>query len=179
MNYFEEYKKWLDCSAIDADDKAKLKEIENNENEIKDAFYQNLAFGTAGLRGVLGMGTNRMNKYVVRRATQGIANYISKNGEELKNRGVVIGYDSRHFSAEFALETALTLCANGVKTYLFESLRPVPEISFSILPLPHHTTPQNTTATKHIGKMADSFLLQFPTKFWKKSTLLICLMQRL
>ena len=132
MNYFDEYKKWLDSSAIDAEDKAKLKEIENNENEIKDAFYQNLAFGTAGLRGVLGIGTNRMNKYVVRRATQGIANYISKHGEELKNRGVVIGYDSRHFSTEFALETALTLCANGVKTYLFESLRPVPEISFSI-----------------------------------------------
>ncbi len=132
MNYFEEYKKWLTSDAIDAEDKAKLKEIENDEAEIKDAFYQNLAFGTAGLRGVLGIGTNRMNKYVVRRATQGIANYISKHGEELKARGVVIGYDSRHFSSEFALETALTLCANGVKTYLFESLRPVPEISFSI-----------------------------------------------
>ena len=132
MNYFDEYKKWLDSSSIDAEDKAKLKEIENNESEIKEAFYQNLAFGTAGLRGVIGLGTNLMNKYVVRRATQGIANYISKHGEELKNRGVVIGYDSRHFSPEFALETALTLCANGVKTYLFESLRPVPEISFSI-----------------------------------------------
>ena len=132
MNYFDEYKKWLDSSSIDAEDKAKLKEIENNESEIKEVFYQNLAFGTAGLRGVIGLGTNLMNKYVVRRATQGIANYISKHGEELKNRGVVIGYDSRHFSPEFALETALTLCANGVKTYLFESLRPVPEISFSI-----------------------------------------------
>lgn len=132
MNYKEEYTKWLNSEAVDAEDKAKLKEIENNESEIKDAFYQNLAFGTAGLRGVLGIGTNRMNKYVVRRATQGIANYISKHGEELKKRGVIIGYDSRHFSPEFALETALTLCANGVKTYLFESLRPVPEISFSI-----------------------------------------------
>ena len=132
MNYIEEYKKWLNSDGVDSEDKAKLKEIENNENEIKDAFYQTLAFGTAGLRGVLGIGTNRMNKYVVRRATQGIANYISKHGEELKKRGVVIGYDSRHFSPEFALETALTLCANGVKTYLFESLRPVPEISFSI-----------------------------------------------
>ncbi len=132
MNYNEEYRNWLNSDCIDSEDKLKLKEIENNENEIKDAFYQNLAFGTAGLRGVLGMGTNRMNKYVVRRATQGIANYISKHGEELKNRGVVIGYDSRHFSPEFALETALTLCANGIKAYLFESLRPVPEISFSI-----------------------------------------------
>ena len=132
MNYKEEYAKWLNSDAIDAEDKLKLKEFENNDAEMKDAFYQALAFGTAGLRGVLGLGTNRMNKYVVRRATQGIANYISKHGEELKNRGVVIGYDSRHFSAEFALETALTLCANGVKTYLFESLRPVPEISFTI-----------------------------------------------
>lgn len=132
MNYFDEYKKWLDSPAIDAEDKAELKKIENDEETVKDAFYRTLAFGTAGLRGVLGIGTNRMNKYVVRRATQGIANYISKHGEELKSRGVVIGYDSRHFSPEFALETALTLCANGVKTYLFESLRPVPEISFSI-----------------------------------------------
>ena len=132
MSYIEEYKKWLNSAALDADDKNKLIEIENNEDEIKEAFYQTLAFGTAGLRGVIGIGTNRMNKYVVRRATQGIANYISKHGENLKQRGVVIGYDSRHFSPEFALETALTLCANGIKTYLFESLRPVPEISFSI-----------------------------------------------
>ena len=132
MDYFNEYKKWLNSDSVDAEDKSKLKNIENNEEEIKDAFYQTLAFGTAGLRGVIGIGTNRMNKYVVRRATQGIANYISKHGEDLKQRGVVIGYDSRHFSPEFALETALTLCANGIKTYLFESLRPVPEISFSI-----------------------------------------------
>ncbi len=132
MNYNEEYNAWLNAKAVDDEDKIKLREIDGNEEAVKDAFYQHLAFGTAGLRGVIGLGTNRMNKYVVRRATQGIANYISKHGEELKNRGVVIGYDSRHFSPEFALETALTLCANGVKVYLFESLRPVPEISFSI-----------------------------------------------
>jgi len=132
MNYKDIYTKWLNSSAVDEADKAKLKEIENNDTEIKDSFYQDLAFGTAGLRGVLGIGTNRMNKYVVRHATQGISNYISKHGEELKSRGVTIGYDSRHFSPEFALETALTLCANGIKVYLFESLRPVPEISFTI-----------------------------------------------
>ena len=85
MNYITEYKKWLNSDAVDAEDKNKLKEIENNEAEIKESFYQTLAFGTAGLRGVIGVGTNRMNKYVVRRATQGIANYISKNGEELKS----------------------------------------------------------------------------------------------
>ncbi len=132
MSYNEQYKKWINSDAIDVEDKLRLNEIQDNHEAIKDAFYQNLAFGTAGLRGVLGIGTNRMNKYVVRRATQGIANYISKHGEELKSRGVVIGYDSRHFSPEFAMETALTLCANGVKAYLFESLRPVPEISFAI-----------------------------------------------
>ncbi|MEE1043300.1 MAG: phospho-sugar mutase, partial [Clostridia bacterium] len=89
MNYNEEYIKWLNSSSVDEDDKATLRKIKEDEVEIKDAFYQNLAFGTAGLRGVLGIGTNRMNKYVVRRATQGISNYILKQGEELKKRGVI------------------------------------------------------------------------------------------
>ena len=106
MTYKDEYLKWLNSDVIDPEDKALLKNMENDENEIKECFYQNLAFGTGGLRGILGLGTNRMNKYVVRRATQGIANYIANHGEELKSRGVAIGYDSRHFSAEFALETA-------------------------------------------------------------------------
>lgn len=132
MTYKDEYLKWLNSDVIDPEDKALLKNMENDENEIKECFYQNLAFGTGGLRGILGMGTNRMNKYVVRRATQGIANYIANHGEELKSRGVAIGYDSRHFSAEFALETALTLCANGIKAYLFDELRPTPELSFAI-----------------------------------------------
>lgn len=132
MNYMEEYLNWLNSDKIDENDKSALEKMKNDETEIKESFYQHLAFGTAGLRGILGMGTNRMNKYVVRRATQGIANFIGSHGEETKSRGVVIAYDSRHFSAEFALETALTLCANGIKTYLFDELRPVPELSFSI-----------------------------------------------
>ena len=132
MTYKEEYLKWLSSDVIDTEDKALLKNMEKDESEIKECFYQNLAFGTGGLRGILGLGTNRMNKYVVRRATQGIANYIANHGEELKSRGVAIGYDSRHFSAEFALETALTLCANGIKAYLFDELRPTPELSFAI-----------------------------------------------
>lgn len=132
MKYMDEYLNWLNSDKLDKEDKKSLEKIKNDDVEIKESFYQHLAFGTAGLRGILGMGTNRMNKYVVRRATQGIANYISSHGEEMKSRGVVIAYDSRHFSAEFALETALTLCANGIKTYLFDELRPVPELSFAI-----------------------------------------------
>lgn len=132
MTYKEEYLKWLNSGKLDREDYDRLKEMENDESQIKECFYQNLAFGTGGLRGILGLGTNRMNKYVVRRATQGIANYIVKHGEDLKSRGVAIAYDSRHFSAEFALETALTLCANGIKAYLFDELRPTPELSFAI-----------------------------------------------
>ena len=132
MTYKDEYLSWLNSDKLDENDRLSLEKMKNDENEIKESFYQHLAFGTAGLRGILGMGTNRMNKYVVRRATQGIANYISSHGEEMKSRGVVIAYDSRHFSAEFALETSLTLCANGIKTYLFDELRPVPELSFAI-----------------------------------------------
>ena len=132
MNYMEEYLNWLNSDKLEENDKSALEKMKNDETEIKESFYQHMAFGTAGLRGILGMGTNRMNKYVVRRATQGIANFICSHGNEMKSRGVVIAYDSRHFSAEFALETALTLCANGIKTYLFDELRPVPELSFAI-----------------------------------------------
>ncbi len=132
MNYIKEYEKWLNSNKIDENEKKILEAMKNNESEIKECFYQSLAFGTGGLRGVLGLGTNRMNKYMVRRATQGIANYILEHGDELKSRGVVIAYDSRHYSPEFALETALTMCANGIKAYLFESLRPTPELSFAI-----------------------------------------------
>ena len=132
MDYKEQYLKWLGSESLDENDKKTLKEMESDESALKESFYQSLAFGTAGLRGILGLGTNRMNKYVVRHATQGISNYILAHGEELKSRGVVIAYDSRHFSAEFAEQTALTLCANGIKVYLFDELRPVPELSFAI-----------------------------------------------
>lgn len=129
-SYLEKYNLWLNDPVIDDETKIELKSIGNNDSEIKDRFYKDLEFGTAGLRGIIGAGTNRMNKYTVGRATQGLANYIVKNG--LQNNGVVISYDSRHFSREFSYETALCLNANGIKTYIFESLRPVPELSFSV-----------------------------------------------
>ncbi len=130
MGYMEEYKKWLDLFSADEETIAELKSIENDEKEIEDRFYTNLAFGTGGLRGVLGMGTNRMNVYNVRRATMGLARYIKAHGTESK--GVVVAYDSRIKSDLFAKETALTLAAAGIKAYLFESLRPVPILSYSV-----------------------------------------------
>ena len=130
MNYLEKYNEWLNDPAISEEDKEDLRNIKNNEKEIEDRFYKDLEFGTAGLRGVIGIGTNRMNKYTVTKATQGLANYIvKKNGQE---RGVAIAYDSRRMSQEFSEETALCLNANGIKTYVFESLRPVPELSFTV-----------------------------------------------
>ena len=110
--------------------KEELKNIAEEENEIKERFYMDLEFGTAGLRGIIGAGTNRMNIYVVRRATQGLANYIAKVGKQ--SQGVAIAYDSRHMSPEFAQEAALCLAANGIKAYIFESLRPTPELSFAV-----------------------------------------------
>lgn len=128
--YIKKYKEWLNGQAFDEETKEELRAIQNNEKEIEDRFYKELEFGTAGLRGVMGAGTNRMNKYTVGRASQGLANYIKRNnGEE---RGVVIAYDSRHNSKEFGNEAAIVLAANGIKTYVFESLRPVPELSFSV-----------------------------------------------
>ena len=100
--------------------------------ELEDAFYTNLEFGTAGMRGVIGAGTNRMNTYTVRQATEGLAQFIEERGEEAKKKGVVIAYDSRHKSPEFSLEAAKTLGAHGIKTYLFESLRTTPELSFAV-----------------------------------------------
>ena len=130
MDYLEEYKRWCTSDVFDEETKAELESIKNDEEEIEDRFYKELEFGTAGLRGVIGAGTNRMNKYTVGKATQGLANYIVKQGTQ--SRGVVISYDSRHKSKEFSLQTALILNANGIKTYLFENLRPVPELSFAV-----------------------------------------------
>ena len=130
MNYLEKYNEWLNDPAISEEDKEDLRNIKNNEKEIEDRFYKDLEFGTAGLRGVIGIGTNRMNKYTVTKATQGLANYIvKKNGQE---RGVAIAYDSRRMSQEFTEETALCPNANGIKTYRFDSLRPTPELSFAV-----------------------------------------------
>lgn len=130
MGYKEEYRKWCTDSYFDADTRAELEAIKADEDEIQDRFYRQLEFGTGGLRGVIGAGTNRMNIYTVRKATQGLANYIiSQKGQE---KGVAIAYDSRRMSPEFATEAALCLNANGIKSYVFESLRPTPELSFAV-----------------------------------------------
>ena len=128
--YLVKYEKWLNDPCFDENTKKELKEIKENKKEIEDRFYKDLEFGTAGLRGVIGAGTNRMNKYTVGKATQGLANFILK--ESTQDKGVAIAYDSRHMSKEFSEETALCLNANGIKTYVFESLRPVPELSFTV-----------------------------------------------
>ena len=129
-DYKSIYEEWLANPYFDEATKEELRSIKEDENEIKERFYQDLEFGTAGLRGVIGAGINRMNIYVVRRATQGLANYIIKQGGA--DKGVAIAYDSRHMSPEFAEEAALTLAANGIKAYKFESLRPTPELSFAV-----------------------------------------------
>ena len=129
-DYKIKYENWLNDSAISEKDKQELRSIEKDEKEIEDRFYKDLEFGTAGLRGVIGIGTNRMNVYTVTKATQGLANYIIKKGGQ--NRGVAIAYDSRRMSQEFSEETALCLNANGIKTYRFDSLRPTPELSFAV-----------------------------------------------
>ena len=130
MSYRDEYRKWLKMFENDAETVKELESIAGDEKEIEDRFYTGLAFGTAGLRGVLGMGTNRMNIYNVRRATKGLAQYLVAQG--VSGQGVAIAYDSRIKSDVFAKETALTLAANGVKAYLFESLRPVPVLSYTV-----------------------------------------------
>ena len=130
MDYLEEYQKWIKSDIFDEETKKELESLKNNENEIKERFYKNLEFGTAGLRGIMGAGTNRMNKYTVGKATQGLANFIIKeNGQD---KGVAISYDSRNNSKEYAIESALCLNANGIKTYVFEDLRPVPELSYAV-----------------------------------------------
>lgn len=128
--YIQKYNKWLADPVIDEKSKKELKAIEGNEEEIKERFYKDLEFGTAGLRGIIGVGTNRMNKYTVTKVTQGLANYIIKKGGQ--DKGVAIAYDSRRMSDIFSEETALCLNANGIKTYKFETLRPTPELSFAV-----------------------------------------------
>ena len=133
MSYKERYLEWVNNPYFDEETKQELLNIKDNNKEIEDRFYKNLEFGTAGLRGTIAAGTNRINKYTVRRATYGLANYIIKNTtEEEKNRGVVIAHDNRHMSREFSIETASTLAACGIKAYIFDSLRTTPELSFAI-----------------------------------------------
>lgn len=130
MDYKAIYESWINNSYFDEKTKEELLSIKDDEKEIKERFYTELEFGTAGLRGIIGAGTNRMNVYTVRKATQGLANYIIKAG--YADKGVAIAYDSRRMSPEFADEAALCLCANGIKAYVFESLRPTPELSFAV-----------------------------------------------
>ena len=144
MEYQKVYEEWISDSYFDEGTKEELKAIANDENEIKERFYKNLEFGTAGLRGIIGAGTNRLNIYTVRKATQGLANYILKRNA--KERGVAIAYDSRRMSPEFADEAALCLAANGIKAYVFDALRPTPELSFAVREL-HCIAGINITAS--------------------------------
>lgn len=128
----ERYEAWLSDPVFDEKTRQELEAIRGDEKEIQDRFYQELAFGTAGLRGVLGAGTNRMNVYTLRKATQGLADYINRQGEDAANRGVVIAHDCRHMSREFCLESARVLAANGIRAYIFDDMRPTPELSFAL-----------------------------------------------
>ena len=130
--FLKSYELWVKSEYIDSEDREELLSIKNDEKEIENRFYTDLSFGTAGMRGVRGVGRNRINKYNIRKATQGLANYILKTtGEEGKKRGVAIAYDCRIGSTEYALNTALVLAGNGIKAYLFDSLRSTPELSFA------------------------------------------------
>lgn len=128
--YLEKYNEWLESDAFDEKTKAELLSIKDNDEEIKERFYKDLEFGTGGLRGIIGAGTNRLNIYTVRKATQGLSNYIKEN--KIENPSAVIAYDSRRMSPEFALESARVFASNGIKAYVFKSLRPTPELSFAI-----------------------------------------------
>jgi len=132
MNCFEKYQKWCKSDDIDEQDRAELLAIADDEKEIKERFLYDMEFGTGGLRGVIGIGTNRINKYIIRKTTQGFAEYIKASGDDACRRGVVIAHDNRRYSVEFCMETAGVLAANGIKAYVFDSLRPTPELSFAV-----------------------------------------------
>ena len=132
MNWKETYKQWREFEDLDSTLKENLTSIEADEKLLEDAFYQPLSFGTAGMRGILGAGINRMNIYTIRQATEGLAKLLEDYGQDAKDRGVAIAYDSRHMSPEFAMESAKTLGAHGIKSYVFEALRPTPELSFAV-----------------------------------------------
>ena len=163
MTYREAYETWLKEFADDQATVDELKAIAGDEKEIEDRFYTELSFGTAGMRGVLGAGTNRMNLYNVRRATKGFADYINSQNPEYRQRGVVIAYDSRRMSPEFAKASALVLCHEGIHVYLFDELRPVPILSLRGAPSavpsralssPPATTRRSITATRFTGRTA-------------------------
>ena len=130
MNYIDNYNEWLKSDFVDDETRKELNAIEGDDKEIEDRFYTELAFGTGGLRGIIGAGTNRINKYTVRKAAQGLANYITS--ENIQGEGVVIACDSRHKSEEFSVETGRVLAANGIRTYIFDEMRPTPELSYAV-----------------------------------------------
>ena len=130
--YEQQYQNWLDSTIIDEASKAELRAISGNKAEVEDRFYQDLEFGTAGLRGKIGAGTNRMNEYIIARATDAFAKVIKSFGDEFAAKGVAIAYDCRLFSKEFSLTAALVLASHGIKSYVFDALRPTPELSFAI-----------------------------------------------
>jgi phosphoglucomutase len=132
MDWKQKANRWIQYKDLDQKVKEQLDQIKNDEKSLEEAFYKNLEFGTGGMRGEIGAGTNRMNLYTVRKASAGLASYIEGNGLEAKKRGVVIAYDSRHFSPEFAMEAAKTIATRGIQTYVFDSLRPTPELSFAV-----------------------------------------------
>ena len=164
MEYRKTYEDWLNNDYFDEATKEELRSIASDENEIKERFYTDLAFGTAGLRGIIGAGTNRMNIYTVRKATQGLANYILKVGAA--DRGVAIAYDSRNMSPEFADEAALCLNANGIKAYVYDSLRPTPQLSYAVREL-NCIAGINITASHNPAEYNGKSTLTF-TKLLKK-----------
>lgn len=157
-NYKELYDKWLNSPALTEEEKLQLKSVENDEVEKEDRFYKELEFGTAGLRGKVGMGSNRMNRFIIARATKALAQTIIDNG--LQEKGIVIAHDPRLFSKEFAKLAALVMTSNGVKAYLFEDLRPTPELSFAVrylgtasgINITASHNPKEYNGHKYIGK---------------------------
>ena len=129
MDFMAEYKHWLESGALSAEEHAELQSVADDKEEIESRFYAPLSFGTAGLRGVLGVGLNRMNRFTVGQAAQGLAKLIVSNGQAAMDRGVAIAYDSRHFSPEFAKQSACILAANGIKALIFDELRPLDEVA--------------------------------------------------
>ena len=150
MTYIKKYEEWLNNEHFDEKTREELKSIAEDHKEIEDRFYTDLEFGTAGLRGKLGAGLNRMNLYIISRATQGLADYIKDYGKEYMDRGVAIAYDCRHYSVEFAARAAQVLAANGIKAYLFEELRPTPELSYAVRTL--HTASGIVVTASHNPK---------------------------
>ncbi|BBP88113.1 hypothetical protein BsIDN1_17310 [Bacillus safensis] len=132
MSWKTNYERWINEKHLDTELKEWLETHQDDHQALEDCFYKNLEFGTGGMRGEIGAGTNRMNVYTVRKASAGLAAYIAKHGEDAKNRGVAIAYDSRHKSPEFAMEAARTLATQGIQTYVFNELRPTPELSFAV-----------------------------------------------